>query len=111
MHRQTKNDKYQVLECHEIHVRFRDKNKNYVGHLQKSMVDNATNVFRIFFIVTFSLIVGAFGWYNAWRIGTNSEKSAENLDTRLNIGTPGASFILAAISSGALLPYFSHALR
>ena len=75
------------------------------------MVDNATNVLRIIFIVTFSLIVGAFGLYNAWQIGTNSKKSPENLETQLYIGAPGASFLLAAISLGALLPYSSHALR
>ena len=111
MHWQIMNDRYQVWKCYEIYVRFRDKNKNYVGHLHTSMVDNATNVLRIIFIVTFSLIVGAFGLYNAWQIGTNSEKPPENLDTQLYIGAPGASFLLAAISLGALLPYSSHALR
>ena len=81
-----------------------------MGHLQKSIVDNVTNIYGILFIATISLLSGAFGLYHAWRLSTNSEKSAEKLN--LAILPPSAFFILAALSSGALLPYFSHhALR
>ena len=90
--------------------RLRNKTKNYVGHLQKSIVDNVTNIYGILFIATISLFGGAFGLYHAWRLSRNSEKSPEKLDPA--ILPPGAFFILAALSSGALLPYFfSHALR
>ena len=83
---------------------------NYVGHLQKSIVDSVTNIYGILFIITFSLVSGAFGLYHFWRLSRNSEKSAEKLDPA--ILPPGAFFILAVVSSGALLPYcHSHALR
>ena len=87
----------------------RHKTQNYVGHLQKSIVDNVTNIYGILFVATISLVSAAFGLYHAWRLNGNSEKSAEKLDPA--ILPPDAFLLLALISSGALLPYFSHALR
>ena len=77
--------------------------------MQKSIVDNVTNIYGILFIATISLGSVAFGLYHAWRLSANLEKSAEKLDPA--ILPPDVFFILAVISSGALLPYFSHALR
>ena len=101
--------KYSKKQKSSVKCRLRNKTKNYVGHLQKSIVDNVTNIYGTLFIATFTLISGAFGLYHAWRLSANLEKSAEKLDPA--ILPPGAFFILAALSSGALIPYFSHALR
>ena len=90
--------------------RLRNKTKNYVGQLQKSIVDNVTNIYGILFIATISLISGAFGLYHAWRLRANLEKEKlEKLEPAL---LPLDAFLVfAVLSSGALLPYFSHALR
>ena len=73
-------------------------------------MDNVTNIYKILLVATISFISGASGLYHAWRLSRNSEKSPEKLEPA--ILPPGAFFILAALSSGALLPYFfSHALR
>ena len=90
--------------------RLRNKSENYIGHLQKSIVDNVTNIYGILFIATISLVSGGFGLYHAWRLSRNSGKSAEKVDP--TILPPGIFFLLAVLSFCALIPYFtSHALR
>ena len=83
--------------------------ENYLSHLQKSIVDNVTNIYGILCISTISLIAGAWALYHAWRLNNNSEKLVENLDP--DILPTGVFLMLAALASGALLPYFSQALR
>ena len=60
--------------------RLRNKRENYLSHLQKSIVDNVTNIYGILCISTISLIAGAWALYHAWRLNNNSEKLVENLD-------------------------------
>ena len=93
----------------EIKYRLRNKRENYLSHLQKSIVDNVTNIYGILCISTISLIAGAWALYHAWRLNNNSEKLVENLDP--DILPTGVFLMLAALASGALLPYFSQALR
>ena len=64
-------------------------------------------IYGILCISTISLIAGAWALYHAWRLNNNSEK--ENLDP--DILPSGVFLMLAALASGALLPYFSQALR
>ena len=73
-------------------------------------MDNVTNIYGILFIATISLISGAFGLYHAWRLRANLEKEKlQKLEPAL---LPLDAFLVfAVLSSGALLPYFSHALR
>ena len=72
--------------------RLRKKSENYIGHLQKSIMDNVTNIYGILFIATISLVSGGYGLYHAWRLTRNSGKSAEKLDPATL--PPGIFFLL-----------------
>ena len=97
-------------------LRMRNKSTGYINHLQKSIVDNVTNVYGILFMASFSLLAGAVGLYHGHRLRTNSAKSVEKLHEieklQPSMLSPVVFAILAAISAWALFPYFlSHALR
>ena len=91
--------------------RLRNKKENYLGHLQKSIVDNVTNIYGILFISTISFASGAFGLYHAWRLSRNSGKSAEKLNP--TILPTGIFLLLATLAFSAVIPPYitSHALR
>ena len=91
-------------------LRLRNKRENYVGQLQKSIVDNVSNIYRILFVIAVSAVSTAFGLYHMWRLRKNSEKSSEKLNS--TILPPGIFLLLAVFSFCALMPYFtSQALR
>ena len=90
--------------------RLRKKSINYLDHLQKSIVDNVTNVYGILFMAIFSLLAGGLGLYHLWRLNTNSEKSVDKLEASML--HPTVLFIVLFCSCIALVPYItSHALR
>ena len=91
-------------------LRLRNERENYVGLLQKSIVDNVSNIYRILFVIAVSAVSTAFGLYHMWRLRKNSEKSSEKLNS--TILPPGIFLLLAVFSFCALMPYFtSQALR
>ena len=91
-------------------LRLRNKRENYVGQLQKSIVDNVSNIYRILFVIAVSAVSTVFGLYHMWRLRKNSEKSSEKLNS--TILPPGIFLLLAVFSFCALMPYFtSQALR
>ena len=97
--------RYSVTKC-----RLRNKSISYIGHLQRSIVDNVTNIYGILFIVAMSLASGSFGIYHAWHLSKNSGKSAEKLEP--TILPLGMFFFLALLFFCTLIPYFtSRALR
>ena len=90
--------------------RLRDKRKDYISHLQKSIVDNVTNIYGILFMSAISLGSAAFGLHHAWRLSRNSGKSAEKIDPTIVSNIPFV--LLAVLLFGVFLPYFnSYALR
>ena len=102
-----------TVPCRQIsppNLRLRNERENYVGQLQKSIVDNVSNIYRILFVIAVSAVSTAFGLYHMWRLRKNSEKSSEKLNS--TILPPGIFLLLAVFSFCALMPYFtSQALR